>query len=259
MYLLVFVTIVISLLGIYTQALTIQMARAASMQTSVADVMYQYHMQAVELARYTLDLHPTTGAAPGPTGCLLSSTVNYAANPPVNCMALIFGGTLDYPLTMYNTPILQALGLLDCSQTTPRNSRPCIVPLGPPTLPLESINNELYTFSVVFYQPPGVPQGYILTFIPPPVISAANPAPGFIQLTYNPTPLGVRMGDLMQQLKKSGLPPMNYGIAMTINGNHYLVSHSISNGSVLSDLQYPLPANGCCTVPDGSIGIISSP
>ena len=53
MYLLVFVTLVISLIGLYGQVLSLQAARLAAGQSAIAQAMIRWHSIAIQQARTT--------------------------------------------------------------------------------------------------------------------------------------------------------------------------------------------------------------
>lgn len=236
MYLLVSVTLIVAVIGIYSQALSVQTARFYSHQTNLADTMLTWNATAVALATYA-------GITPAATGCDLTAngilaspcqyntanvmidTVNSNSNPPTTCVRA--------PVTGLITP-------------------PCWT--GLPT----GYKKGIYQFYSIFYITANA-QKYVLTFVPPPTISAANPAPGNIMLpssaAANAIQIGLTMSDFLVQMKNNGVLPLFYGITTQVGGVDELVTPSISNGGPgpPGALTYTLPAG----VPVNSIAIIS--
>jgi hypothetical protein len=225
MYLLVFVTLVISLIGLYAQVLTLQSARLAQGQTVVAQAMLRWHSTAISEARYT-QITPT----PGATGCDLTSPG-------------ILGAVCHGARGSSNVSITPPAGWAGFT---------CSNPLTPPCytqLPAGYATNT-YTFYSIYYIPAGGTQSYVITFIPKP--AAANP--GFITLPgIGGNPISITMGDLANQLRNSGLNPLFYG---TVQGGQ-LRAQSIQKaaGGPFIPLNYTTPP----AVTNGSIAIISAP
>ncbi len=237
MYLLVFVTLVIALTGIYTQVIMIQAARLFSNQTAIAREMIIWHSTARALAT-----NAGVTPAPGATGCSLTSP----APPGLGvCQDAGFNNVTVGGAQPGDIP-----SLCSGAQTVPCWTR---LPPGYQTAP--------YKFYSVYYQP-AAGQGLIVTFVPPPVVSAANPPPGNITLPGTGanaiTQIGQTMSDLIHQFRNSHISPLSYGMVVGTN----LVTSTISNGTTATSFQYALPTAGCpgaCVVPVNSIGYISTP
>ncbi|MDP9128270.1 MAG: hypothetical protein M3N08_08445 [Pseudomonadota bacterium] len=232
MYLLVFVTLVIALTGVYAQVLSLQAARLFSHQTTVARALLNWHATAVAQAKTAVNPTPLPGAA----GCDLT------VNGPVGTLCSGPTGSV----TVNGTPTLP-----NCSGTL---TNVCWNSLPP------GYQQAPYTFYSVYYQPsPG--QSYIITFVPPPAASATNPPPGFITLPGTGAgavaQIGATMSDLFLQIRNSGFATTSYGTITSVAGVNYLVTSTISNGATATFLQYPIPTGNI--IPLGSIAIISTP
>lgn len=229
MYLLVFITLVVALIGTYTQVFAVQTARLYANQTTAADAFLTWHSVAVAEARYG------GIAAPGAAGCSLTNTPPAGSGIPI-CTSGGNNATVDGG---------NPGGITPCPAATN-----CWTNLPP------GYAKNPYTFYSIYYQPAGG-GSYVITFVPPPATGVGNPAPGFIALpdgALNSPQIGVTMGNLFSQLKMSNLPPFAYG---TINGGQ-LVTPTISNG-IATAAPYALPTLLTGAAYDGSIGIISSP
>jgi hypothetical protein len=230
MYLLVFITLVISLIGIYTQVLSLQAARLAAGQSAIAQAMIRWHETAIQQVR-TAQI--TT--IPGTNGCDLTSPG--AAGTPCS--------SVNGPVTV--TATFPGAPWQNCPPAIA--GQPCWNLLPP------GYQTNFYSFYSIYYQP-AAGQNYVITFVQKPAV--ANP--GFIVLPNNPASvtIGINMGDLMNQIRNTGLNPITYG---TVSGNAgaggLLTTQAVSNvgGGPLASLTYTTPA----AVNNGAIGIISAP
>ncbi len=268
MYLLVFTTLVISLIGLYAQTLTVQAARFAAGQTTVAQAMLAWHATALAEAKYgTYVSFPLGPYTPVPSGCSLVNsffTVDGGSNCPGNSAV-----TISIASVLPTNPTGGgAVNLPDCASTLPNtNAPPCFTALPPGYKGGNGGSTQPYTFYSMYYQPVGSTQNYVITFVPPPNPAQVGGTPALINLpgTVNSSfvpqaKMGITMSDLYNQLRNSDTPTMSYGIVK----NHLVTTPGLFNGTTTASASYPIPTDGCaspggCTVPDGSIAIISSP
>jgi hypothetical protein len=241
MYLLVFVTLVISLIGIYAQVISVQAARLASNQTAVIQQMLRWHSTAISQTRYA-----AISPIPGVAGCDLTT-----------------GGLAGIPC---DSP---ARGQVWISETVPPawTAFECAGTLAPPcwtALP-PGYQADPYTFYSIFYQPTTA-QNYVITFIPPPVTNANNPPPGFISLPESGAAgaqqVGATMGDIVEQVRNVSLPAVSYGTIAHVGGTcgtYCLVTPSFYTGTGSTTFQYPLPTALDNAAYNGTFAIISSP
>lgn len=248
MYTLVFVTLVISLIGLYTQALALQTARMFAGQTTVADNMVVWHQTAVAVARYAVNPGGTNN--PSAAGCSLTVSFPGAPTLPTH------NGTLPALCTMQGTPNM-AIVTLGPSTTScaghPPASTPCFtwLPLG--------YRNSPYSFNSIYYRAGNPLLKYVITWVRPPVASAGNPEPAYIYLPVLGTGIiPFTFSELQQQVSNVSLNPQFYGTVQTVGGVQQLYTGAVVSdgaGSV-SDLRYPVPTGG--VIPDGSLAIISN-
>jgi len=262
MYLLVFVTIVISLIGVYAQILTVQTARLASGQATIAQAMLTWHATAIAEARY--GVYANGPYIPDAFGCSL--TVNFTPVNDSNCQGNN-GPIHSIPIV---TRTNQFASLPDCTTTAPVNTPPCWTGLPPGYRGGFGGAANPYTFFSMYYSP-AAGQRYVITFVPAPALSATNPAPGLVKLPgdlpgnvskfASQQVIGITMAELLKQLHNAHMPPFAYGVIQ----NKKLTTVAISpngNGSNPTSFSFNIPTDGCpakCTVPDGSIAIISTP
>jgi hypothetical protein len=256
MYLLVFVTLVISVIGLYTQTFALQTARIMSRQTGFANAMLTWHGTALAVAHYSVD------ATPGPPA---GTTPNY--NKAAGCSLSAIGGTNLPPpcLTAGNKPATVGLaappaGMQNCDSEVPIS----FVPPCWRTLPLDYAST-IYPFFSIAYQWPAPKQNYVITFVPPPLlVTPSCPINNFVCLPGTTAPpisqvqLGITLSDLYNQLRHTSTPTLAYGTVT----NGFVVTAGVSNvGPTLSTLQFPVPTTGALgsEVPEGSLAIISTP
>ena len=222
MYLLVITTLVIGLIGIYAQVLSVQAARFAASQNGLAVAMMTWHAAAVSMAASIVD----GGQFP-------------AASVPCSL-------TITYPLAFCPSPTGSGDAFGTVTGAGPAYTPNKIMNFNtgayePVHLP-GGYNASLYQFNSVLYLEPASNQPYVITFVPQPIPSAANPAPGYLLL--NGTMTSFSISDLSHQLQVSGLPTASYG--------------TVEGGSVnTSDFQFALPAG--TGIVDGAVAIVTSP
>ncbi len=233
MYLVTFLILILSIIGVYAQTLSVQAARIYANQAGFAHTVLAWHYSAAEQARFAGINNGNTN-----TGCSLTSSLI----TPAICTSSVAGNP---DITVDGT---QPGALTACS-TTP--TAPCWTGLPP------GYNKSPYTFNSVYYT---VQQGqtYVVTYVLKPTISATNPAPGFITLPdAGGTQIGFTIDELAKQLKHTNLPVYSYG---TVKGG-VLQTAAIANTGTLANIQPTLPkdAFGNSLIPDGAVAIVSVP
>jgi hypothetical protein len=236
MYVLVFITLIVALIGLYSQLLINQTANFNANQTTVAGAMTVWHSTAI------LEAKKTGIPAPGAGGCMLTNAI--PAGGPAVCAS---SGN-----NIYVNPTNPA-GTVVCPNAVPPNY--CYTDLPP------GYNIGSFQFYSVFYQVNG--QSYVVTFVPPPTA----PVPGYIVLPgAGGTQVNVTMGTLMSQIKNNNtaLSPLSYGTVeqpgnILVSGTICMTSASISTCTLAGTISYPLPTGAGAYIPNHSIAIISSP
>lgn len=230
MYLLVFVTLVIGLLGVYGQILTVQTARVAAGQIGFAQTIQDWHAGAVSMAASVLK----GGYAPDNNGCSLTS-----GGPVGDCVnAAVCGGSGVVASSA------GAIGKITIDNTA------CDEEIHLP----KGYKAEYYQFESILYLSASGGR-YVLTWVPPPIVAAGNPAPGYVALpsaSNKRYQTSMTMADISQQFRNiAKSAPYTYGIVK---------NSTLKVGSIKTDetnvlvLDYGVPNY----VPEGSIGIISS-
>jgi hypothetical protein len=247
MYLLVVVTLVIGLLSIYAQVLSLQAARIAEGQTGLANTMLMWHAAAVSMGASIVD----SGLFPdGTTPCSLTyGTALAACTPPTSTI----NGTVTGGPTGYSP-----------SSICTSNCGPAAVgaPVTEPVHLPPNYATALYQFYSVLYRDTSgaTPsnQPFVVTYVAPPVLSASNPAPGYLSLppTYNL--ISLTSNDLLRQFSVLGVPDYAWGKAKSGVGSSVLVTRNyMSFGS--KSFQYNLPLNGTSAILDtGAVAIVST-
>ncbi|MER2520595.1 MAG: hypothetical protein ABTQ34_07900 [Bdellovibrionales bacterium] len=228
MYLLVFVTLVIGLIGIYGQILTAQTARIAAGQTGFAQTMQDWHVGAVSMAVSVLK----GGYSPVATGCSLTDVTLPGSGGLCPNAAACGGGS---------GVVTNSAGTLG-SVTT-----------GGPTCELVHLPSnykaQYFQFYSVLYMP-ATGGRYVLTWVPPPT---TGPAPGYIVL---PTKYqtSITMSDLAQQFRNvAKAAPYTHGTVK--NGKISFGGIKDAATQTTFPIAYDVPSS---YVKEGSIAIISS-
>lgn len=225
MYLFVFVMLLSSILGLYTQVFMLQTSRMMSRQTAIADIMLTWHGAVYSLSKDRIADGTSSYSLTtvDETGCLITrNPQNALANSPSVCL-----GT-DARIT-YNS---------GTSSYTPTGY-----------LPTDYDNDGFYRWYSIIYAPGGVgTQRYVITFAVPSVAANSN------SLISQPT-AGLTISELWQQIKNSRAPKTNYGY---VNGSSKFVTPDapLNSGSVR---QYDVPKTsaGAAIVTEGSVGFIT--
>ncbi|MFY9288870.1 MAG: hypothetical protein WAO98_10265 [Alphaproteobacteria bacterium] len=231
MYLLVFVTLVISMIGVYVQVLSLQTARIAAQQNGIAQAMLAWHSAATSMAGSIIRTNNAAYAAVAATGCGLTFNIpagaTYARCPtPRNGLTalnawgtLTDGGTNPNLYNIFSTQNTVELVHLPAGYDT-----------------------RMYQFYSVLYQTGG--QNYVATFIP---ASAAVNQTAFLTMARG-NMIGLTASDLIQQLQQSGAPRYTYG---TVN-----TAGQMTTALGTASVQYTLPA---FTNTNGAVAVIGTP
>jgi hypothetical protein len=205
MYLFVFVFLMLSLVGIYTQIYITRVGVLDSKQRAAADLMQAWHDGAYEAGR------DTDSTAITATGCSLT-----------------------------NGYLTSGSGAKPCLKTgVPRY-------VGNGTFPdLPSGYQLTYTWRSVAYKDSTTSKNYVITIVPPPGTSDG--------LITDP-PIGMPLGELYNQLSKTGLPATAYGLTTQTGTNIILRTKGAKLNGTTYDFEYQnLPSDA----PVGSLVIIS--
>ncbi|MDX2027632.1 MAG: hypothetical protein SFW62_03235 [Alphaproteobacteria bacterium] len=245
MYLLVFITLVISLIGVYTQALAVQTSRLFSKQTAVAETMLTWHGIALTMAQYarTNPVAMTTS-----TGCSMTegfAGVPYcqASNGATQSPVYVNPNGNSSPSNLYRVAWGGTATTWNCIN---RNwAKPCWFDMPP------SYNYTGYRFHSVLYNVGSPASVYLITWATTGTITAANPSPGYVQLASG-NQLGLTVGELLRQIQNTGRRSYGYGKVITVSGQRFLMTSFVPDNSA-TVLQYPVPL----VVPDGAVAVLS--
>ena len=265
MYLLTFVTLLIGIIGIYTNVIALQTAQSALKATGIAPAMLVWHGAAISMAQSILQTNSAGfTAAIATTGCSLTFTLpaaasgiarcpppyNLATGVPVNTAASGGGTVTDgasppSPNLIYDTKNHYS----SCVNLPSACSLPSPLPPGADcTACTANYDTTNYQFYSVLYGT-GI-QNYVITYVLPPKITAANPAPGFIAALPSGTLMGYTSGDLLRQLKNTS--DANYAFG-------YLVDNGAGVTLKATGPADPLPASFSALSLNGGIALIGTP
>jgi len=238
----VFVTLMVALIGTFSQIYTKQATSGFERQTGLADAMVEWHSTAVGLVSNFI--RPSGIPTWPSTACSLTS----------------FGGGASPAGTSYCTSpsgpayVGKALsgGEHECHATS-GGEPPCVVPL--PTF----YETDPYTFYSLAYRVSGVL--YVLTYVPPPATNSDDYNVGLLCLpgglsgacSGTNSQFSSTFKTLYNQIKKSPfLTPMSYG---TVTTSGTLETPVFKRNEEYTTISYTVPIS--TIVPVGSIGIIS--
>jgi hypothetical protein len=245
MYLIVFVTLVVSLICTYSQVLAIQVSRVAAAQSGFAQIMLTWHTAAISMAASIID----TNTGTGPTtynstyqtnGCALTYDFAYQKCPspvqggsPANTKGLVTTklNGVYVPQYIVTNSVPQhkecvRLPSTTCAMTGNDCAAACST----------EFDVKDYEFDSVLFRSGGA--DYVITFVPPTVGN------GWLQLAGGHQ-IGLTAADLTRQLRNTGLPNDAYG---TVRGTS-IMTPGITYQNIL-------PSGA---VPDGSVVVIASP
>jgi hypothetical protein len=310
MYLLVFTTLMIAIVGMYTQVLGLQAARFASGQSAAGSAMLQWHAAAVSMAASIIKTHagviagkypglPVTG--PGAVGCSLTGypppNIPFAAAGFTVCPSPVFFGvpaiaqngtvttgggvpTLNLIAVPDAAPLVT--GLNQCVNLAAKCTKPsaysgnCTVSATSPSCGCtpafcsSSFDIDYHQFYSVLYRDPTTNQDFVVTYVPAPIPTPANPPPGYVSLV--PVPgfvggnLGLSVSDVLRQLNNAGAPNYSYGTfqgfpgtavappQLATTGNVYNLPFGVAGGG----FQNLCLGSAACTA-NGSAAVIGTP
>ncbi len=279
MYLLVFTTLVISLLGIYTQVLAVEVARLAAQQSGVGAAMLTWHSAAVSMAASILDtnqydyVHADVPAgltysfcslgfnAPDVTIGTTTDALHRCTSPTKTYFAAGAGTAPSLANGNYANvtgSVCAGNGVITSSGTPTPPWQLCQIshlnlPLGPTTiepvhLPADFQTGNYQFYSVLFKS--GV--DLVVTFVPKAAVTTTNPA-GLLTLP-NGAQIGLTSSDLLHQIGLASQGRYLYGY---VSGSTLYVGYGANNTSVPGAFTYTLPA--ALNNTDGAVAIVSSP
>ncbi len=236
MFLVVFVTVVISIIGVLAQVLSLQSARMNNSQIGLMQTLVAWHHSATNAAfQFTaagpaMALQYATAPHVGPAnatdnvkGCMMDSTpYSTKVAAPAN---------LARPVSCVN-PIASALFQLTPGTTLPNGT--LALPPGYQINP--------YSFHSIFFKRTGL--DWVVTYIPVPAVatnylSLPDAAAGNPQIGYT-------IGDLQRQFARVANYSLSYGFVKPAGNLHVQPKGGTA-------IDYPIPA----TVPLNSFAIIS--
>lgn len=217
MYLLTFVTLLIGIIGIYTQVIAVQTIRFSQQQTGIAPTMMTWHAAAISMAQSII---LTNNAAYGGTACSL--TYSYTTASIARCPSPKSPPNTGGDINTYGTVTDNSAVPVPYRINNPKNNLKicaglpsiCSTPAGYDgttdctacTANYDTVN---YQFDSILYQQNN--QNYVITFIPKPVTSAANPQPGFLVGIPSGILLSMTIADVMRQFKNTTSVSYNFG------------------------------------------------
>jgi hypothetical protein len=240
MYLLVFVTLVVALIGAYSQIFTRQSVDAFSRRSGVVNTMYGWHTTAYSIASYLVTKSNLDGVSE--TGCLLTSLSGMAGEPLLNrCQS--------------------SSGNVNVGMTSGSHTACAPVPVAPCLTPLPVGDGTIYKYYSAAYKIDDI--YYVLTFVPPPKSGTYNILclPGNVTGTNSwacpngHVQVSTTISDLSAQLSKNPvLSTTAYGTVRTTVAECGGVTAPCLVSSSSPPVVYRIPAS---VAPAGSIGIIS--
>lgn len=289
MYLLVFVTLMIALIGTYTQVMGLQAARFASHQSAIGAAMIQWHAAAISMAVSIIKTN-SAGYTAGikSSGCMLTALAPPATGLALCPPPLFYGsthnnqkGTITIPwngpvylnlISVPDTPPSTGTGTNQCvhlastCKTEDPYSAGCTVSTTPtcgcsPGGCSTSYDIQKYQFYSILYQDGTTQQNQVVTFVTAPVISATNPAPGYISLVpfTGPAPLlGLTTSDLLRQLNNAGAPNYTIGTFDFTGAPKLKTTIGSYNLPSTGGFQNLCASSATCAA-QGSVALIGSP
>lgn len=239
MYLLVFITLIIGLVGIYAQVVSLEAARIASNMTGLAKNMIIWHSAAISMGASIVDTGSFTSAS---SPCSLTYTLPTAVSV-VQCPAPLGSGSTTGTVTDASGNRNQIVNRFSGTPETVH-------------LPSDFDATKTQFYSILYYDSSSS-QSFVVTFVLKPTLSATNPAPGYLALPPSKNLISYTTGDLLHQLSLSGLPKYSYGTVKTTGVTSVLESPSFQRGLVT--FEYNMPGNGSSPLlTSGVVGMVSS-
>lgn len=235
MFLMVYVTLVVGLIGVFSQVYTLQAARMYANQNAIAKAMLAWHTTAEAFVTKSVSLTSYSGAQ----GCDLTTTITPGV---VNACRNQAGQDIFVNL-----------------QTAPTGFANCTAAATNCWVSRDSYSGSgTYTFFSIAYRSGTPAQSYVLTYVPPPTAADALgnrlvslPGSGATAARS----IGITIDSLFRQLSKTNLDIMAYGTIVTQSGVQYLRSGVGTANGTNTAVLWPLPAR---TFQDGTVGILTA-
>ena len=229
MYLLTFIVLLVSVLGLYANVAALQASKMAEQQKSIGETILVWHQATYRfafdrMARYPVATNPgyINFGQNRPEGCLLNTSSGMTGEP-APCNDGKPAALIDDNVT--NNPVLPTLA-------TNRSYF------------LSNYNVDAYKFNTIIFQPLGDQNRYIITFVPPPAANdVINPV--------NFPPVGFSTSEIQRQLRRANVSASVRGVVIG-TCRPPLTAPCFSADS---NLQYPLPTSAAIT--EGSVGLYS--
>jgi hypothetical protein len=222
MYLLVFTTLIVSLIGLYAQISALETGRMYARQNGIGKAMLLWQTAAMSMAANIIKVN---GFVPTVGGCSLGDDLPVGS--PARCPKPTGTSELNGTVTT-GTTINQVYS------TTP--------PVGPLPVHLPAdYNVGIYRFYSILYHSLAGPN-YVVSFLP-------NTGTGvFLNSAVTGVTLGITTSDLFQQIRHTGADTATFG-SIDIS-----VPQLLASGSA-----YPLPGFMNTATYDGAVAVIGSP
>jgi len=240
-YLVVFVTLVIAVLGTYTQVLAVEAARIASQQTSTAQAMLAWHTASISMATSVIqDSNYVTSYASA--GCSLSidhTTTIATCPPPVHVgLPTQTNGTVTNSLagvttSSFNTNMYfnHITNVRDCVHlpNTRFNGSACIT----------TFDAKHYEFYSLLFRDSSTGVDYVVTYAAPATAGSA----GSSLVLASGTQISLTGSDLFTQLRNMHVSSLSYGTF---------------DGTKISGAAYAhYPAGISSIIPTGAVAVIT--
>ena len=245
MFLVVFTTLMISIVGLFAQVQLLQAKRMNNSQVGLMQTMVEWHHAATNLVfSYVAAgplVWPTNANAPGlvlalandsnaTTGCMVYST-------PLTSL------TARHPISCAQNPALPAWLNLDASATYPPNNSKA--------LPYGYQTNPYSFYSMAFVNTAGLT--YVLTYLPVPPAAKTNLSLPDWFVGAGGIQIGYTIGDLQRQFSRSASTALTYGIVGPPTPKTAPLNSLLVQPLGGKPLEYPVPLS----VPVPSFGILS--
>ena len=257
MYLVVFATLAIAILGTYTQVLAVEVARIAANQTSTASAMLAWHTAAVSMASSIVKTNSSTSTPAGlfssanyPSGCSLSadktgSNAFHVCPPPINISnstATATQGSVTNSLSNASGTSFSANMIYNTTQSP--NAPECVhLPNAQSngTTCTTTFDVKHYEFYSVLFQDSTTGINYVVTFASAPTTGNASTT-NYLTLASG-TQISLTASDLLTQLKNKRLPSFSFG--------------TFINGKVSGATYLTYPSGISNVIPSGAVAVIS--
>jgi hypothetical protein len=268
MYLIVFVTLVIAILGTYTQVLSVQTARIISSQTNIAQTMIAWHTAAISMAESILDTQTYNlqtnalgqyNSSLQTNGCILSNDPIPGASilpcpSPMNgsqsqTTGLDSAGTISGGISVGSSSPSYTVGRIWNSRGSQLNE--CV------HLPNTSCTSTDVNFGCISCTTTFDIKDYEFYSILYRTASTGNASGTDVVITYAAAPAGNKYITLASG-KQLSLTPANLIQQFRNIGNVTFSYGTVTNNTITAGAaQYPIPSNA--NVPNGAVVLVGFP